>query len=90
MPYGALAMLLLIETLATSVLIHKGFHICHQAVTTRACTLLNQNECKIHLHAMKYKDVHTALLRTHSYNVSSFEQEEPKQKYLMHERSRCT
>ena len=62
----------------TRFLIHKGLHLRHQAATTRARTLLNRNERKIRLHAMKYRDARAALLRSHGDDVSSFEWEELK------------
>jgi hypothetical protein len=62
----------------TRFLIHKGLHLRHQAATTRARALLNRNERKVRLHAMKYRDARAALLRNHD-NVSTFEWEELKQ-----------
>ena len=52
-------------------LVHKGLHLCHQAATTRARALLNQNEHKIQHHVAKYRDARAALLR--HVDVSSFE-----------------
>ena len=66
----------------TRFLIHKGLHLRHQAVNTRACALLDRNERKIRLHALKYRDVRAALLRHHDdgdHNASSFEWEELRQ-----------
>ena len=62
----------------TRFLIHKGLHVRHQAANTRARALLDRNERKIRLHALKYRDARAALLRHHD-DVSSFEWEELKQ-----------
>ena len=62
----------------TRFLIYKGLHICHQAVNTWACALLDQNEWKIRLQALKYRDACAALLRHHD-DMSIFEWEELKQ-----------
>ena len=62
----------------TRFLIHKGLHIRHQAANTRARALLDRNERKIRLHALKYRDARAALLRHHD-DASTFEWEELKQ-----------